>query len=44
MFVPFLNLNCTGAKILFKCECWFTPLNSHVCRTLHNDSNSDTDL
>jgi hypothetical protein len=44
MFVPFLNLICTGAKMLFDCECWFTLLNSNVSRTLHIDGSSDTDL
>jgi hypothetical protein len=44
MSVPFLNLNCTGAKILFDCECWFTLLNNNVARTLQLDGNSNTDL
>jgi hypothetical protein len=44
MLVPFLNLNCSGTKILFDCKCCFGLLNSNVSRTLDNDSNNDIGL
>jgi len=44
MLVPFLNLNSSGAKILFDCKCSFNPLNLHVSRTFDNESNGDTGL
>ena len=44
MLVPFLNLDRSGAKILFHCKCWFNLLNINVSRILRNDGNSDTDL
>lgn len=44
MLVPFLNLNSSGAKILFDCKCWFNLLNLNVSRTFDNESNGDTGL
>jgi hypothetical protein len=37
MLVPFLNLNCSEAKILFCCKFCFNLLNINVSRILHND-------
>jgi hypothetical protein len=44
MLVPFLNLNSSGAKILFDCKCCFNLLNLNVSRTFDNESNGDTGL
>jgi len=44
MLIPFLNLNCSGTKILFDCKCSCSLLNSNVSRTLVSDSNNDIDL
>ena len=44
MLVPFLNLNSSGAKILFDWKCWFNLLNLNVSRTFDNKSNGDTGL
>jgi hypothetical protein len=44
MWVPFLNLNSSGAKILFDCKCWFNLLNLNVSRTFDNERNGDTGL
>jgi hypothetical protein len=42
--VLILNWNCSGAKNLFKCICWFNLLNINVSRTFDHDSNSDIGL
>lgn len=44
IFVPFLNLNSSGAKILFNCKCLFNQLNLNVSRTFDSESNGDTGL
>ena len=44
MLVPFLNLNCSGIKILFDCKYFLNLLNRNISRILDSDSNNDIGL